>query len=302
MAADALTPPMPSTPVADMTLDQLQEIAGGNGLKSVGSRPPFGQYLKDLWGRRNFIWTLSLAKYQARNEGQKFGQMWAIVNPLLTIATYFFVFGFLLKTHGGMHNYVGYLSIGIIIFGMTASTMTSGSRSILNNTGLVRALHFPRAVLPISSVVTELLEAAVSIAMLMLIVPFTGDLPHLKWILLIPALIIHALIQTGFVLILARFVNMSADIWNLIPVFTRLLRYVSGVFFSIASVTQHHPLLYYLLEYQPFALTLSLVRQAMLGEFAVDWKMWAAGIAYAIVLPVAGLWIFWRDEAKYGRG
>lgn len=302
MASEAVTPPQPSAAVADMTLEQLRDIAQQHDLKAVGSRPPFIEYCKDLWSRRSFIWTLSFAKYQARNEGQKFGQLWAVLNPLLLIATYLFVFGVLLQANRSIHNYVGYLAVGIIMFGMTASTMTSGSRAILNNTGLVRALHFPRAVLPISSVITETLEAAVGMAMLLLIIPFTGDLPHIKWLLLVPALMIQLLVQIGVVMILARIVNMSADIWNLIPVATRLLRYISGVFFSIAAVTKHRPNLYLLLEYQPFALTLSLARQAMLHEFPVDLNMWLAGIAYAVLLPVIGLWIFWRDEAKYGRG
>ena len=302
MAPDAVESSATTATIADRSLEDVRRYAEGHDLKPVGSRPPFIPYVKDLWSRRNFIWTLSYAKYQARNEGQKYGQLWAVINPLMMIGTYLFVFGVLLKANRSIDNYIGYLAIGIIVFGMTASTMTGGSRAILNNTGLVRALHFPRAVLPISTVITEMLEAAVGMALMLVIVPFTGDLPHWKWLMLPLALLIHALVQTGIVLVLARIVNMSADIWNFIPVATRLLRYVSGVFFSIAGVTQGTGLLYHVLEYQPFALTLTLARQSMLHEFPIHWTMWAVGLLYALVLPVVGLWIFWRDEAKYGRG
>jgi len=40
----------------------------------------------------------------------------------------------------------------------------------------------------------------------------------------------------------------------------------------------------------------------MMGEFAISWIHWAVGAAWALVLPGLGLWVFWRDEAKYGRG
>ena len=285
-----------------MTLDEARRFAESHNLRQVGQRPAFGAYVRDLWGRRSFIWTLSSAKRYAKNEGQKYGQLWAILNPLLLIASYLFIFGFLLKADHGIDNYVGYLAIGIIVFGMTSATMTSGSRAILNNTGLVRALQFPRAVLPISTVLTETLVMATGLALLLVIVPFTGDLPHWKWLLLPLAIALQLLIQTGLTLMLARVVNMSADLWNLIPVTVRLLRYVSGVFFSIAAVTKNLPVLYAILEFQPFALPLTLARQSMMGEFALDWRHWAAAAVYALVLPIAGLWIFWRDEAKYGRG
>lgn len=302
MASEATGSQISPEALASQSLDEVRAYVSNHDLNTVGTRPPFGAYVKDLWNRRGFIWTLSFAKYQARNEGQKFGQLWAVVNPLMMIGTYLFVFGFLLKANRSIDNYIGYLAIGIIVFGMTASTMTGGSRAILNNTGLVRALHFPRAVLPISTIITEFLEAAVGLGLMLLIVPFTGDLPHVKWLLVPFAMLIHAAVQTGIVLVLARIVNMSADVWNLIPVITRLLRYVSGVFFSVAAVTQHQPVLYHVLEYQPFALTLTLARQSMLHEFGLQWQMWLAGVIYAVVFPLVGLWIFWRDEAKYGRG
>lgn len=281
---------------------ELADYAREQGLASVGVRPHFGHYLRELWDRRGFLWTLSSAKYYAKNEGQRFGQLWGVINPLLLILTYLFIFGFLLGTNRGIQNYVGFLSCGIIIFGMTAATMTSGSRAILNNTGLVRALHFPRAVLPLSTVITEFLEMVVGVVVLLIIMPFTGELPHWSWIMLPVALALQLLMQAGLVLILARLVNMSADLWNLVPVAVRLLRYASGVFFSIAATTENHRLIYLILEYQPFALQLTLARQSLMTEFPFLWHQWAVAAAWAILLPAVGLWIFWRDEAKYGRG
>lgn len=300
--ASSTPPGAEMSPTAAMTEDQVAELARAHDMRQVGSRPGFGTYIRDLWDRRSFLWTLSSAKSYAKNEGQRFGQMWSVVNPLLMIATYFFIFGFLLRTNRGIENFTGYLSIGVVLYGLAASTMTGGSRAILNNTGLVRALHFPRAVLPISTVLTEFLTLLPGIAVLLVILPFTGDMPRVSWLLLPIALVLQLLMQVGIVLVLARWVNASADVWNLIPVAVRLLRYVSGVFFSISAVTANHPVMGTILDYQPFALQLTLARQALMGEFPVQPMDWLVGAAWALVLPVVGLWIFWRDEAKYGRG
>ncbi|MEZ5086389.1 MAG: ABC transporter permease [Tessaracoccus sp.] len=291
-----------SEPIASMPLAQVAELARDSELREVGTRPPFRDYVVDLWRRRSFIWTLSSAKSLAKNEGQRFGQLWAVINPLLLIATYFFIFGFLLDMSRQVDNFIGFLSIGVVLFGLSASTATSGSRAILNNTGLVRALHFPRAVLPVSAVLTEAIMLLPGVAVLLVLLPFTGEMPSFSWLLLPLALLMQVLMQTGIVLILARIVNASVDFWNLIPVAVRILRYLSGVFFSISVVTEGHPILGAILDYQPFALQLTLARQALMGEFSLSLSSWLVGAAWAIVLPVVGLWIFWQDEAKYGRG
>ncbi len=287
---------------AELPYDQVCARATAAGLRKVGTRPPFRDYVVDLWTRRNFLWALSSAKSFAKNEGQRLGQLWAFVNPLLLVATYFFIFGYLLNTGRGIDNFIGYLTIGIILFSLSASTVTGGSRAILNNTGLVRALHFPRAVLPLSTVLTEAIALLPGLLVMVVVLPFTGERPTWSWLLFPVAVVLQVLMQAGLVLILARVVNASVDLWNLIPVVVRVLRYLSGVFFSISVVTANNEVLGAILEYQPFALQLTLARQALMHEFPMEPLAWGVGFFWALLLPVVGLWVFWGDEARYGRG
>lgn len=287
---------------ADFSLAEVSGIAGQTGMRQVGTRPPFGQYLRSLWARRGFLWTLSAGRSYAKNEGQRFGQLWGVINPLLLIVTYLFVFGYLLGTRGEIQNFVGFLAIGVVLFGLSAATLTTGSRAIRNNTGLVRALHFPRALLPLSVVLTEVLALLPGLAVLVVILPFTGEMPRWSWLLFPVAVFLQACMQAGLVLMLARVVHASADFWNLIPNAVRLMRYLSGVFFSITAVASSIPVVGAVLEYQPFALQLTLARQALMGEFDLSLTAWLIGLGWAVLLPMIGIWIFWRDEARYGRG
>ena len=122
-----------------------------------------------------------------------------------------------------------------------------------------------------------------------------------RWILLPVALGIQTGILAGLVLMGARLVNVARDIGNLIPVMIRLLRYISGVFFSIDRYAEHHPTVQACLSLQPLALPMDLVRQCLMAEFPVKPLEWFVGLGWAVVLLGAGLWIFWRDEANYGR-
>lgn len=277
-------------------------LAEQHGLMRLGGRPPFGSYLRQLWRRRSFLWTLSRAEAEESNAEDRLGVLWTVLNPLFLVVSYFLIFGLLLETSRGVDNYIGFLSIGVVIFGFSSAAITKGARSIIGNLSLVRALRFPRAILPLSVTLTEGLMALPAIAILLLVMLATGERPALSWLLLPVALLLQTGILAGLVLMGARLLNVSRDLGNLIPVAIRLFRYISGVFFSIAHYAEGHAVVSAALNYQPLALPLTLVRQALLGEFEVAPADWGIGAAWAVVLLVGGLWLFWRDEAKYGRG
>ena len=140
-----------------------------------------------------------------------------------------------------------------------------------------------------------------AMAVLLIVMLITHEPLTWRWILLPVALGIQTGILAGLVLMGARLVNVARDIGNLIPVMIRLLRYISGVFFSIDRYAEHHPTVQACLSLQPLALPMDLVRQCLMAEFPVKPLEWFVGLGWAVVLLGAGLWIFWRDEANYGR-
>ncbi|EKA61214.1 ABC transporter permease [Janibacter hoylei] len=297
-------PPRASLP-SPLTPKEAADLAASHGLRTLSERPQLGRYLADLWQRRSFLWTLSSAQTRAQNEGNHLGQLWALLNPAFLIGSYFLIFGLLLDTRGGVANFVAFLAIGVIMFAFTSSVITRGAKAISSNTSLVRALHFPRAILPMSVMLTELLAAVPAFALLFGLMLITGETPDWEWLLFPVAVIMQGLALLGVAFICARIVNASRDMGNLIPVMVRLLRYVSGVFFPVAHYAKGLPhLAQDMLVYQPFSLMLTTGRQALLTDpdhdvVLTDWLVMAA---WAIGLVTIGLVVFWRDEARYGRG
>ncbi|WP_427384008.1 ABC transporter permease [Janibacter sp. G56] len=289
-------------PKAALSTEEAGALAERHGLRTLGERPPLGRYVRDMLKRRSFVWTLSAGQSQAKNQNNRLGQVWAVFNPLLLIASYFLIFGLLLETNRGVENFVAFLAIGVIFFGLTATAINSGSKAITGNTNLMRALHFPRAILPLSVVLTEFVASIPAFVLLVGVVLVTGERPSVEWLLFPVAVVLHLMSLVGLAFIGARIVNISRDLGNLIPVATRLLRYVSGVFFPIA----HYASGFWgiVLGYTPFALPLTIARESLLNDpaNAVHWSYWIAMAAWAVGLMAVGLVVFWWDEAKYGRG
>jgi len=282
------------------TAEEFAELAATHGLKQSGVRPRLGAYFVDILRHRKFLWTLSSAESYARHQDNYLGQLWAILNPLFLATAYYLIFGMLLGTDGGTDNYVGFLIVGLFLFIYSAGNMTGTSKSVSKNLNLVRSLKFPRALLPLSVSLTEFIAVLPTLGVLLVILLLSGESLRLEWLLFPVVIVLHLLINVGVGLILARIVHSSRDLRNLVPIAVRLLRYISGVFFSI-DYYAGAGVIGVLMKYQPIALILDIARQSLLQEFDIEPLTWVIAAAWALVLPIIGLVAFWSAEATYGR-
>src|SRR5690625_7557341 len=103
---------------------------------------------------------------------------------MLLAFAYWLVFGLLLSTREGTTNYVAFLSSGIFTFVFISSTLTAGSKSIVRNTGLIRALRFPRCLMPLSVALAVLVVVIPAFVVLLFIVVVTVDSLYRVWLYL----------------------------------------------------------------------------------------------------------------------
>jgi len=285
---------------AALSPQEYAALAEQHGLRRSGIRPRLGPYIRELWQQRKFIWVLGSSDAYARHQDNYLGQLWAVLNPLLLAGAYYLIFGVLLGTDRDVDNFVGFLITGLFLFLYSGGNITKASRSISTNLNLVRSLKFPRAVLPVAATLSEFLLVLPSMFVLLILMVVTGEHITWSWLLFPVVIILHLGINVGLSLFVARLVHSSRDLRNLIPLVVRLLRYISGVFFSIDAYAGHG-VVGILMKYQPFALVLDIARQALMGEFALDPPTWIVAGVWALALPVIGLVYFWRAEATYGR-
>lgn len=279
--------------------EEAARLARAHGLEKVGVRPSLGRYLREIWRNRHFLVTLSQGQFVASHQNNYLGLVWAVLNPLLLGVAYFLIFGLLLGTTGTVQNFVAFLTIGLFAFVFVSAGFNYGSKSLIDNTSLVRSLRFPRALLPISVSLTHLFANIPAFLILLVIAVITGERPSWEWLLYPVSLLVLAVTTTGMGLLSARLVHAIRDTANLIPLLTRMLRYISGIFFPIADYATG--IWQVVLAYQPIAVSLTLVRETLMGEVPVRWETWAVSLGWAVLLFGAGLIVFWRGEATYGR-
>src|SRR6202167_174515 len=236
----------------------------------------------------------------------------------------------------GVHAYAGQLwARRHFIIGFATA-----SRVIPNTTQLIRPLPFPRACLPIGYVLIDLEQLVMSMVVLTVIVLSTGEPLTWYWLLAIPALLLQAVFNIGMGLFLARLGSGADDFSQLMPFLVRAWMYTSGVMYSISTIStlRNHPTVSYLLQINPAAVFISLVRNAILSTqrlaapgskpynaalcslydhssnpsvvydsaychaTVTSTQLWLYGAGWGVVAIVVGFVFFWQGEAKDGRG
>ncbi|MEV1080998.1 ABC transporter permease [Streptomyces sp. NPDC050211] len=296
-----------AAPSPDERLTAAQ-LAAKYGLSVSGARPSLVEYVRQLWDRRHFILAFSRAKLTAQYSQAKLGQLWQVVTPLLNAAVYFFIFGVILEADRGMSRevYIPFLVTGVFVFSFTQSSVLAGVRAISGNLGLVRALHFPRASLPVSFALQQLQQLLYSMIVLFAITMVFGSFPDLSWALIVPALALQFLFNTGLALIMARAGSKTPDLAQLMPFVMRTWMYASGVMYSIPIMLADKPQwIANVLQWNPAAIYMDLMRFALIdgyGSENLPEHVWAAALGWSVLLAVGGFVYFWKAEERYGRG
>ncbi|MER7367955.1 ABC transporter permease [Nonomuraea wenchangensis] len=284
----------------------LAELARKHGLRPAIARPRFPAYLRQLWERRHFILTYATSRNVSKYSGSALGQLWQVLTPLLNAAIYYVMFGLILGGSKNIPNYPAFLLTGMFVFTYTQRTVTAGARSISGNLSLIRALHFPRASLPLAYTIQELQQLAVSMGVLLVIVLITGEPISWFWLMVPVVLLLQTMFNIGAGLVMARLGASLRDLGQLLPFIMRTWLYASGVFFAIhdkvvgsAGLPEWVATAMYL---NPAASFIEFMRDLLLDRHTPPSMVWLSCLCWAVVTLVGGFWYFWRAEDRYGRG
>ena len=273
------------------------------GLVPVGRRTSLSSYLAALWNRRHFIIAESRAKMSSSTRKNILGYGWLFLNPLLSVLAFWFIFGYILGTSRGIHNFLGFLVVGVFFFGYTGKCMTGGTGSIRSGASMIKGFQFPRAALPISTVVRNFLDFMPTLLVMVIVLAVAPPLEEITWriVLVIPVVILQTIFNVGLACFLARLGHKIPDLTNFMSIVSRFWLYGSGVFFSIEDRLDNHPALLAAMQYNPMHAYLTLVRNSLLYGVDTDPKMWIVGTVWAFGLLIVGFLFFWRGEENYGR-
>jgi teichoic acid transport system permease protein len=274
-----------------------------DGLSSINTPLSTRQYLAAMWDRREFAIEVPLEQLRSAHKLTLLGNLWHLGNPLLSVAVYYLIFGVIFEVNRGVDNFLIWLMIGVFAFRLTSSTVLGGANAITSNVGLIRAMRFPRALLPTSVVTSELLTFGIELGVIAALVVISGVGISQRWLLLPVVLAVHTALNLGGAFISARLNDAYKDVQQIIPFFFRLLQYLSGVMFPVQKlldVLDQNKLAATLISLNPIMRIIEVYRWVFLGD-PLDVGSMATTTMLCLLVLWFGFRFFRAAELRYGR-
>lgn len=237
--------------------------------------------------------------------GSAFGIGWALLHPLLQMFVYLIVFTFIFQVRwpeggGGMESYQAYILSGMVSWMLWASLLPAACTTVLYSAPLVKQADFPAHVLPLRTLLVNLVPHGVNLGVLGLYILIShGGLP---WtIILLPLVVLlQALAMLGMTYILSALCVFARDVKELITVFTAVGIFMTPVFYTPDMVAGLPAPLRWLIAINPFTHFLNIYRDALFWGELRHGVSWVVCAILGPLLLVGGYRAFARLRLFFG--
>jgi len=252
-------------------------------------------HLRDLWVYRELLYFLTWRDIKVRYKQTVLGAAWAIIQPFFTMVIFSIFFGRLAGLKSDGLPYPIWSFAALLPWTFVSVTLAQASSSLVMNANLIKRVYFPRLVVPISSVLSGLVDLGIAFVVLVIMMPFFNIRP--SWgLLLLPAFVLLAIITA-----LAAGVWLSAlnvqyrDIRYAVPFLTQFWFYASPVVYSTKMLDEPWRTLYGI---NPMVGVIEGFRWALLGTTPPG-PLIAISILVSLILLVSGIYYFRRMEKNF---
>ena len=251
---------------------------------------------------RYLILQMTKREIVQRYRGSALGLVWSILNPLLMLIVYTFVFSVVFNarwsdTHevGNRAEFAITLFSGLIVFNIFSEIVNKAPGLILSNVNYVKKVIFPLEILPLVSIGSVLFHGLVGLVVLLTAeLLFYGFIP--TTIFYFPLVLLPlVLMALGLSWFLSAFAVYIRDTVQIVPVVTTILLFVSAVFFPISSLPNRYQIL---VQLNPIALIVSESRNVVVLGQPPNWLDLALMMLAGMTLSFAGYW--WFQKVRKG--
>lgn len=275
-----------SIPTGHQTLTVIEAANGWNAIN-----------LRQLWDYRELLWFLTLRNIQLRYKQTVVGAGWAILQPLALMAVYSIFLGGLLNVPTGGIPYPLFVFCGLLVWTYFSTSMTIAAQSLIANQTLVTKVYFPRVLIPLSGVLTGLLDVVATFLVLLIMLPIFGQ--PLTWGLLLSPIFVGlaALAAFGVGLWLGATNVRFRDIQHVLPLITQIWFFSTPI--SYPSDLLGNGLGRLLYSLNPMYGVIEGFRAAVLGTPMPPWWSLAVSTVVVLIFVVSGLFYFVRVEPTF---
>ncbi len=260
----------------------------------------------ELLRYHELVRNLVVSEVKARYKSSVLGFVWSLLNPLAMMVVFTIIFG-VLWPNNQIEKYPIFLLCGLLPWNYFAASTTSSINSVVGNGNLIKKVYFPREVLPIATVLAQLVNFLLAFLVLFAVLLIFRS--HFSaWLWVLPLII---LVQTCFTLgiafILSTLHVFYRDTMIVMEVVMMAWFFLTPVFYSVTQF----PATYRLLGYEvnvhrliyivnPMASLINVYRDLLYNGYRTDSDFFIRTTLTALIVLVFGYWVFIRYSDRFG--
>ncbi len=248
-----------------------------------------------LYRYRELLKNLVLKDLKLKYRGSVFGFLWSLLNPLLMIVVYSVAFTFILGVRSP--GFVFYLMLGQLSWTLFATSAVMSTGAIIDNAGLLKSVLFPRAILPIGTVLFNLAQYLLTISVFLPAMMLWYRVPLSAPMLLFPVFLALQVVSTaGIALILATWTAFFRDVRPLLEVALAMLFWATPIVYELRHVPERFRLLILL---SPVSSFVEAYHEVFFYREWPDATVWLVAIVHAAGAFVVGTLLFLAFEDRF---
>lgn len=241
-----------------------------------------GISLRDLWHFRELLFLLICRDIKVRYKQTTLGVLWAVLQPLLTMLVFSVFFGRMAKMPSDGIPYPLFSYAGVLPWTFFSLALTQSSRCLLDSSHLIRKIYFPRAILPIASVMAGLMDLLIAIAFFLVLMCYYGTRPPLTLVFLPLLLALTMTVALGPVMCLSALNVQYRDVRFVIPFMAQFWMFATPVIYPRSLLSDQWKTLY---DLNPMVGVIEGFRWAFLGTpLPVQAVVTSALVSVAVLL------------------
>jgi lipopolysaccharide transport system permease protein len=215
-------------------------------LRITPKRLPWSDSLRELFAHRDLLWILAYREISVRYKQTAIGILWVVLQPVIATVLFTVIFGHFAKLSSDNIPYGLFSFCGMTIWGLFSNAVGRAGLSVIADEKLITKVYFPRAVIPLSSIVSSGFDFLVSLVLLLVVSFFYGFPLGSSLLAIIPATFIALLASAGLGTALAAWTVRYRDFRYVVPFFLQVAMYASPIIYSTSIIPERYRTWYYL--------------------------------------------------------
>ncbi len=259
--------------------------------------------LKDIWRFRELAYFLTWRDIKVRYKQTILGAAWAIIQPLMQMVVFTFLFNRIGKISTGEIPPQLFSFAALLPWNLFQKALQDASRSLVSNRNMITKVYFPRMLVPFSTILSGIVDFAIGFVILVAMMAFFG-FPISTAIWSVPLFLILGLVTALGIGLWLSAINLHyRDVGYFLPFLTQIWMFLTPIAYPLTEVTETllggSEKLLFIFYLNPMVAVVEGFRSTLLGTALPGWDVIGIGVGVSILLLVSGLYYFRRMERTF---